>query len=111
MSYQKETIFALSSFNNLVKNGRISKAAGFIAGKLGIWGIGIGSQEGEIIVKNKTRGVQNVIGSFLADMKEHAFAGGYVVISHCQNLELAAKLRDKIQETWHSAKVKISGTG
>ena len=107
----RHTIFALSSFNNLVKNGRISKAVGFIAGKLGIWGIGIGSKEGEIIVKNKTRGVQKVIGSFLADMKEHAFAGGYVVISHCQNLELAAKLRDKIQETWHSAKVKILETG
>ena len=107
----RHTIFALSSFNNLVKNGRISKAVGFIVGKLGIWGIGIGSQEGGIIVKNKMRGIQKVIGSFLADMKEHAFAGGYVVISHCQNLELAAKLRDKIQETWHSAKVKILETG
>lgn len=107
----RHTIFALSSFNHLIKNGRLSKAAGVIAGKLGIWGIGINSQEGEIIIKSKTRGVQKVIGSFLDDMKEHAFAGGYVVISHCQNFELAAKLRDKIQDTWHSARVKILETG
>ena len=35
-----KTIFALSSFNNLVKNGRMSKATGFIAKILGIWGVG-----------------------------------------------------------------------
>lgn len=107
----RHTIFALSSFGNLVKAGRISRAVGFIAGKLGIWGIGVGSEEGEIVLKGRTRGDAKVIGSFLADMREHSFSGGCVVISHCQNSELAAKLRGKIQETWQSANIKILKTG
>lgn len=38
-------VFALSSFNNLIKNGRMNKIVGFIAGKLNFWGIGIGSDK------------------------------------------------------------------
>lgn len=37
-------VFALSSFDNLIKNGRVSRITGFLAGKLGFWGIGIGSE-------------------------------------------------------------------
>ena len=107
----KHTVFALASFNNLVKNGRVSRLSGFIAGKLGIWGIGIASEEGTIVVKTKTRGLPRVISAFLEDMKENKFEGGYVVISHCQNLELAHNLRDHILELWKNSKVKILATG
>ena len=107
----KHTIFALASFNNLVKNGRVSKVAGFIAGKLGIWGRGIASEIGTIIVKEKVRGEQRILASFINDMKENGFAGGYVIISHCQNMEMASKLRDSINKVWKNTKVKILSTG
>ena len=56
--YSRHThvVFALSSFNNLVKNGRMSKIVGFVANKLGFWGIGIGTEEGTIQIKGKARG-------------------------------------------------------
>ncbi len=105
------TVFALASFNNLIKNGRMSKLAGFVAGRLGLWGIGIGTPEGKIKVKGKVLGIPHVISGIVNDMKEHCFACGNVVISHCQNLDLAEKLRDRIIETWNCAKVKILPTG
>ena len=107
----KHTIFALASFGNLVKNGRISKFSGFIAGKLGIWGIGTASEEGTIVVKGKTRGNSRIIDHFIDDMKEHGFQDDCVVISHCQNRELACALREKILKRWANAKVKILPTG
>ncbi len=103
-------VFALSSFDNLVKNGRVSRLAGFVAGKLGLWGIGIGSDEGRIVVKNKVRGAQRALANILNEMKENAFSHGPVVISHCLNEELALKLKEKIVETWENAQVKIIPT-
>lgn len=104
------TLFVLMSFNNLIKNGRVSRFSGFIAGKLGICGIGTASPEGKIVTKQKTRGTQRIIKDFIKDMKEHCFNGGDVVITHCQNPELANKLSDSIKEMWENAKVLIIHT-
>lgn len=103
-------VFALSSFDNLVKNGRVSRLAGFVAGRLGLWGIGIGSDEGKIVVKNKVRGAQRALAAILDEMRENAFSRGPVVISHCLNEELAVKLKEKIMATWESAHVRIVPT-
>jgi len=106
----KHTVFALASCSNLVKNGRVGKLAGFLAKKLKLWGIGVASKEGTILVKKKTIGINNVLSFFVKDMKENNFDGDSVVISHCQNLELATKLRDRILEVWKKIKVKILST-
>ena len=103
-------VFALSSFNNLVKNGRMSKIAGFIASKLGMWGIGIGSDEGTISIKGKTRGTAKAIAMLLEDMKERGFRGGKVTISQCHNSDFADKLQNKIKELWQDAKISIIPT-
>ncbi|MCD7889337.1 MAG: DegV family protein [Oscillospiraceae bacterium] len=102
--------FALSSFDNLVKNGRMNKIVGFIAKKLGMWGIGVGSDEGKIEIKGKVRGSVRMIGMLIDEMKEKGFNGGRVIISHCQNSKLAEVLRDKIISTWNSADVLIMPT-
>lgn len=102
--------FALCSFDNLVKNGRVSRLAGFVAGKLGLWGVGIASDEGRIVVKAKVRGAQKAIGAIIEDMKERAFESGHVVISHCFNEEMAQRLKDKIMQTWDKAQVRIIPT-
>jgi len=102
--------FALCSFDNLVKNGRVSRLAGFVAGRLGLWGVGIASDEGRIVVKTKVRGAQKAIGAIIDDMKERAFNSGHVVISHCFNEEMALRLKGKILETWDKAQVRIIPT-
>ncbi|MBR5995979.1 MAG: DegV family EDD domain-containing protein [Eubacteriaceae bacterium] len=104
------TIFALCSFDNLIKNGRMHKIAGFVAGKLGLWGIGIGDPEGRIKMKGLARGALHTLSTIVADMKENLYNGGKVVISHCQNLEMAEKLRNMIKESWDTAEVDILTT-
>ncbi|MCM1246523.1 MAG: DegV family protein [Roseburia sp.] len=109
--FQKTKItFALSSFNNLIKNGRIGKVGGFIAQKLSMWGIGIGSEEGTISMKGKARGASKALSMLLNDMRDRGFHGGKVAISHCHNLKFAELLKDRIMEIWKNAEVIIMPT-
>ena len=104
-----ETIFALTSFDNLVKNGRVGRIAGFVAGKLGMCGVGV-ANDGRIDVKSKVRGTQKALRVIIESMKEHAFAGGEVLISHCLNEEFALRLKALILENWAGAQVEIMPT-
>ena len=100
-------VFALSSFNNLVKNGRMSKIVGFVANKLGFWGIGIGSKQGTIEIKQKIRGSKKALDAIIDDIKERGYNCGKVVISHCRNAEFAESVKSAIQSVWDKAEVKI----
>lgn len=102
-----KTSFALCSFDNLVKNGRMGKLAGFIARRLGMWGVGVASPEGTIAIKGKTRGVDKAMEIILSDMDERGFKGEKVVISHSLNEETAQKLKKKILEKYEKAEVEI----
>ncbi len=106
----QRTVFALSSFSNLIKNGRMSKFAGVLAGKLGIWGVGIASNEGKIQIKTKVRGSSRVLSALIDDMVERGFTGGAMAISHCYNACLAEKLSEKVQELWQTAEIEILPT-
>lgn len=101
------TVFALCSFDNLVKNGRMPKIVGFLAGKLGVWGIGIGSDRGEILIKGKARGAAKAIKIILDDMFQRGYSGGRVLISHCENAEFAQRVAEGIKQHWDSAWVDI----
>lgn len=104
------TAFALCSFDNLVKNGRMSRFTGFVARKLGMWGIGIASEEGTIVIKGKSRGPQKALAFIIEDMVERGFSGGIAAISHCQNSEMAKRLKNAIIDRWNEAKVTILET-
>ncbi len=104
------TIFTLSSFHNLVQNGRVSKFAGFLAGKLGIRVIGVGSPEGEIQLKELMRGEQRTLKKIVKDLEENHFTGEEVSISHCQNELMAQALKKMILFHWEKAKVQILPT-
>ncbi len=106
-----KTIFALSSFDNLVKNGRINKVVGMVAGKLGIWGIGGATNEGRIITKDKVKGKNRMMSSIIEDMKKNNFHCGNVIITHCQNHELAVRLKEKISEVWEKSDISIFPSG
>ena len=84
--------FALSSFGNLVKNGRMSRAVGTID------------------VRGKVRGAARAVALLLEDMAAHGYRGGQVVISQCHNLPLAEKLQSRIRELWQGADVAIVPT-
>lgn len=110
MQQHSHVIFALCSFNNLIKNGRMSKLTGFLVGKLGFWGIGIGSDEGTIQIKGKARSRKKAITAIIDDLRERAGAVKTVLISHCHNLETAEMLKAAIHETWADAEVRIMPT-
>lgn len=105
-----KTTFALSSFDNLVKNGRMSKITGFVAKILGMWGIGIASDEGTIVVQGKTRGPKKALAMILDDMQKRGFDGGEVAISHCCNPTMAQQLHDGILARWRTADIAILTT-
>lgn len=106
-----QTIFALSSFGNLVKSGRMNRLTGLLAGKLGIWGLGGASEEGKIVATGKVRGPSKMMEAILEDMQAHQFHGGRVLITHCQNVSMAVKLRNKIRSKWVGTPVTILPAG
>ena len=88
----------------------MSKFTGFVAKKLGMWGIGIASDEGTIAMKAKSRGPVKALSVILDDMLERGFTGGEVAISHCCNEVMAERLRAGILERWKYATVRILRT-
>lgn len=102
--------FALSSFDNLVKNGRMDRMTGFIARALGMWGIGGGSEEGKIVMEGKTRGAKKAVKLLIESMRDKGFRGEKAAISHCDNLPLAESLKKGILEVWKNAEVEILPT-
>ena len=102
--------FALCSFENLIKNGRLGKVAGFLAKTLKMWGIGIGSEEGEIEVVGKVRGQRKARERLIADMRDRGFRGGRAAISHCLNPAFAMELKKRIVEMWPESDVEVLST-
>ncbi len=102
--------FALSSFDNLVKNGRMNRVTGFIANKLGLLGVGIASEQGTVEVKGVSRGRRKAIEAILNDMKLRGTYIKEVVISHCQNIEFAEQVKTAILNVWNDATVTIIPT-
>lgn len=103
-------IFALSSFDNLIKNGRMGRLTGFVAKALHMWGIGSASDEGEIVIEGKAKGSKRLIKALIALMQERGYNGGKIAISHCDNQDMALTLKEHILEHWGSAEVKILPT-
>ena len=104
------TVFALCSFDNLVKNGRVGKLSGFIAGRLNLWGIGIGTREGLIEVIAKVRGKTKAIKAIINECKEKETLPDRCIISHCLNPEAAQAIKEKFLEYSPDTEVVIYET-
>lgn len=104
-----ELLFALASFENLVKNGRVNRVVGFIAGKLGMRILGRASENGTIDFFFKGRGGETrILARILEDMKEKGFHCQHpVIISHVNNEKGAHMLQHGIHELWPQAEVHI----
>lgn len=103
-------IFALSSYHNLVNNGRMPKIAGIVLGHLGLWGIGIASEEGTIKMKKIAKGGRKTLQVILNDFKERVADKDSIVISHCQNELFAHNLRKAVETEYPGKIVKIIPT-
>ena len=104
------TSFALSSYHNLIKSGRVSRLIGFIAGHLGFWGIGIGDDKGEIAIRGKARGSKSMVRFLTEEISRIGVAGKQIVISHCQNLKDALALKLSLEEANPGVEVLVQAT-
>ena len=105
-------MFALASFENLVRNGRISRVVGFVAGKLNMRILGRASQDGRLEMFFKTRGETKVLARILEEMDQTGFHGQHpVMISHNNNEQGAQLLRHGILARWPEAQVHVYPCG
>ena len=104
-------VFALNSFDNLIRNGRMSRLAGFMAHRLGFWGVGTTTPDGKIQVLSKVRGTRKALAAILEDIKARGSSVSEVVICHCLNSEAAEELKAMVLETFRNIRVDIFQTG
>lgn len=91
------TCFTLENFDNLIKNGRMRPLVGTLLHSLGIHVIADATPQGTIHVADKARGEAKTYRAITALMRASKECGGAeVVISHCENLEGAMRLKQQI---------------
>lgn len=91
------TCFTLENFDNLIKNGRMRPLVGTLLHSLGIHVLAVATPQGTISVSGKARGELKTYKGLTELMRSSKdCAGAEVVISHCENLVGATKLRDQI---------------
>lgn len=109
---QRGLLFALANFDNLVKNGRMSRLVGFMAGAMNMRAVGRASDAGKIELLHKTRGETRMLAYILESIDRSGYDGsGPVVISHCFNETAAHLLANGIHNKWPGARVEILPTG
>lgn len=105
-------LFALASFDNLAKNGRVSKVVGFIAGRLNMRVLGKRTPDGKIDFFYKTRGEARVLARILEQMDRDGYDGRLPVqIAHCSNENAAAMLTHGIRAKWPQAEIFVHPCG
>ena len=104
-------IFMLKSVRNLAHNGRVSPIVAKLVGIAGIRIIGKASDEGTLETLHKCKGDDKSLKTILESLAAEGYAGGRVSIGHCQNLEVAEKLRDMILAKYPNAQIDIHKLG
>ena len=102
-------LFVLDKFENLVKNGRMSKVAAFIANALYIKPLCI-AKEGVIEVYQKPRTRKGALARLVDTIKEKCenTDDRTCVIEHCDSLEDAMYIKNEIEKNYKFKKVVIT---
>lgn len=104
-------LFSCGSYDNLVKNGRMSRIAGILATSLGIRAVTSNTPEGTIRVLQKPRGEERALEVIVRTMSEWKnLAGQPVIITHCNNPVGAQRLKEKIAHVCMTTKITILQT-
>ena len=104
-----KTYFLLESYDNLQKNGRMSKVSGAIATILNIKLLMGSDGNGSIALVSKQRGINKAIDKIVSLIKESGrkIEGENLVISHCNNPDLAERLTDAIRRLYNFKEIFI----
>ncbi len=96
------TLFVLDSLENLVKNGRVSKAIGLIAGVLSIRLVMSDDGEGGIKNVSKARGIKAALSQMVETCRKHTeglpASSQRLVLSHCNCPERAELVANMIRQ-------------
>lgn len=106
-----QVLFSLSSYENLVKNGRMPRLAGTIASKLSIRVLGTANSQGTIKIVGPTRGEKKMYRKVVDAMRADGYRGELVYIDHVDNEAGARALESEIKVAWPQAQVKILPCG
>ena len=103
--------FILDKFDNLVKNGRMSKVAAFIANALYIKPL-CKATDGVIDVYEKPRTMKGALNKLVDSIEKQCTdtKNRTCVITHCKNKEDAMYLKEKIQAKYQFKDIVISET-
>ena len=104
-------LFTLSTFDNLVRNGRMNKLVGIVASKLGIR-IVAEAREGKIEVLYKVRGQGRALDTLAAEMKRQkpGLGGKDIIISHCNNPLGVRYLQELLAKEFPGSEITVMET-
>ena len=107
-----KTYFVLERYDNLLKNGRLSKISGKLISILNIKLIMGADGDGNIALFEKPRGTSQMLEKLLALVKNSGKQtnGETMVISHCNNLPLAQQLSNAISKRFNFKDIVIVPT-
>lgn len=109
--YKEKTnlLFVLDKFENLVKNGRMSKVAAFIANALYIKPLCI-AKEGVIEVYQKPRTRKGALSRLVETIKEKCDSTDdrVCVIEHCDSIEDAIYIKKEIEKNYQFKEVVVT---
>ncbi|MEG0177565.1 DegV family protein [Anaerorhabdus sp.] len=101
-------VFTLGSYSNLIKTGRMSNFVGAIASTLNIRAVCENTPLGEIQITKKTRGQKAAYNALVELMvSKKSLDSLPIYINHCDNLEAAEIIKNKILEIASTAKIEI----
>lgn len=108
--YHRHThlLFALSSLDNLAKNGRVNPLVAKAAGLLGIRAVGTTTAEGTLAPKHKCRGEMRSMVQMLEMMEAGGFTGGKVRITHSCAPKVADAFCRMVLKKWPDSDVSIA---
>ncbi|MDL2218524.1 DegV family protein [Christensenellaceae bacterium OttesenSCG-928-M15] len=108
-----KTYFVLENYDNLQKNGRLSKVTGSLIQMLNIRLVMGADGKGEIALFEKCRGIRRVLGQLLSLIESSGkeTQGENLVISHCNNRAMAEQLGALIQDRFNFKKIYVVPTG
>lgn len=100
--------FTLENYDNLIKNGRMRPLVGTLLHSLHIHVVAEGTVQGVISVTKKCRGQKKTYQAIVEQMRQSKdCTAAQVVISHCENLAGAIKLKEMILEALPVKSVSI----
>lgn len=108
-----KTYFVLENYDNLQKNGRLGKVTGSLIQLLNIKLVMGSDGDGNIVLYEKVRGIRRMIEQLMSLIEKSGkkAEGESLVISHCNNFELAEQLFAEIKGRFHFQNIHIVSTG